>query len=238
MNTPRPGFWKNVVTVSLGTIGAQALPLLIAPLLTRLCTPEDMGAFSVWLGIITVAGVGATLRIENAMVLDHERQQQQICFSVIAYSSTVLALVMTLAAVAGRLFDVGLARHMSWLGLWTLGVGIWLTSYTRATVAYAASHNLFASAAKAKVWGAGTIAVSQLALLGLGMDGSALLAGQLIGLLAGQVAAWTMLRPPLDASRVLADLRASLGTTGQDIAPYGNGDAAARIVQRLAADLA
>jgi UDP-GlcNAc3NAcA epimerase len=51
-------------------------------------------------------------------------------------------------------------------------------------------------------------------------------------------AGWNRLSPPLDASVVLADLRASLGTTGQEIAPYGDGDAAARIVQRLAADLA
>lgn len=196
MSKPRPGFWRNVVTVSLGTMGAQTLPLLVAPLLTRLCTPEDMGAFSVWLGVITVAGVGATLRVENAMVLDRDEQQQRTCLSVIAYSSTVLALLVTLAAVLGRALDWSVARHMSWLGLWTVGIGTWLTSYTRTTLAYAASHNLFAKAAKAKVWGAGTIALSQLALLSAGMDGSALLAGQLIGLLAGLAAAWTLLAPP------------------------------------------
>lgn len=51
-------------------------------------------------------------------------------------------------------------------------------------------------------------------------------------------AGWNRLSPPLDAAAVLADLRASLGSAGKDIAPYGDGDAAARIVQRLAADLA
>lgn len=196
MTMPRPGFWRNVITVSLGTMGAQALPLLVSPFLTRLCTPADMGAFSVWLGVITVAGVAATLRVDNAMVLDHEEQQQRLCFGVIAYASTVLGLLITAAAVAGRLLDWSAARHMSWLGLLTVGLGTWLTSYTRTTLAYAASHNLFAKAAKAKVWGAGTIAVSQLALLGAGMDGSALLAGQLLGLTAGLAAAWILLSPP------------------------------------------
>lgn len=196
MKMPRPGFWRNVITVSLGTMGAQALPLLVSPMLTRLCSPAEMGAFSVWLGVITVAGVGATLRIDNAMVLDHEEHQQRICFGVIAYSSTVLALVLTLCAVIGRVLDLSVARHMSWLGLLTVGVGTWLTAYTRTTLAYAASHNLFAKAAKAKVWGAGTIALSQLALLWVGMGGSALLAGQLIGLGAGLAAAWILLAPP------------------------------------------
>lgn len=48
---------------------------------------------------------------------------------------------------------------------------------------------------------------------------------------------WNRLAPPLDAASVLAHLRAGLGTTGSDIAPYGSGDAARRIVERLAADL-
>lgn len=51
-------------------------------------------------------------------------------------------------------------------------------------------------------------------------------------------AGWNRLSPPHDAAAVLADLRASLGSKGLDIVPYGNGDAAVRIVQRLAADLA
>lgn len=50
-------------------------------------------------------------------------------------------------------------------------------------------------------------------------------------------AGWNRLAPPVDARSVLADLRASLGTSGRQIAPYGTGDAARRIVQRLAADL-
>ena len=51
-------------------------------------------------------------------------------------------------------------------------------------------------------------------------------------------AGWNRLSPPTDASRALADLRLGLGTTGRDISPYGTGDAALRIVRRLATDLA
>jgi O-antigen/teichoic acid export membrane protein len=192
----RPGFWKNVGTVSAGTMGAQALPILTAPLLTRMCTPDEMGAFSVWLGVIAVAGLGATLRVDNAMILDHETDQQRTCFGVVAYSATLLGLAITLCAVAARALDLAPVRDISWLGLLTVGIGTWLTAYTRTTLAYAASHNLFGKAAKAKVWGAGTIAVSQLALLGAGLRGEALLTGQLIGLGVGLLAAWVLLAPP------------------------------------------
>jgi UDP-GlcNAc3NAcA epimerase len=50
-------------------------------------------------------------------------------------------------------------------------------------------------------------------------------------------AGWNRLAPPLDAAAVLASLRASLGSIGQDIAPYGAGDAARRIVRQLSSDL-
>jgi UDP-GlcNAc3NAcA epimerase len=51
-------------------------------------------------------------------------------------------------------------------------------------------------------------------------------------------AGWNRLAPPVDAAAVLRSLRASLGTTGADISPYGSGDAAVRIVNRLSNELA
>jgi O-antigen/teichoic acid export membrane protein len=196
MSAPRPGFWKNVVTVLAGAMGAQAFPLMVAPLLTRMCTPAEMGAFSVWVGVVAVAAIGATLRIDNALFIDHEEHQQGICFGVVAYSASVVALALTLCAVAGRALDLGAVREMSWLGLLTLGLGTWFAAYTRTLLTYAASHNQFGKAAKARVWGAGTIAVSQVALLSAGLGGAGLLAGQLIGLGAGLLAAWMLLAPP------------------------------------------
>lgn len=196
MSHPRPDFWKNVATVVAGATSAQALPLLAAPLLTRLCTPAELGAFSVWLGVITVASIAATLRVDTAMILDHEAEQQRTCFSVVAYSASVLALAITLCAAAARALGLPAVRDMSWFALLTIGVGTWLTAYNQTTLAYAASHNLFGKAARAKVWGAGTIAASQLALLGAGLDGIALLAGQLIGLAVGLCAARRLLSPP------------------------------------------
>lgn len=50
-------------------------------------------------------------------------------------------------------------------------------------------------------------------------------------------AGWNRVAPPVDAESVRASLRASMGTTGKNISPYGEGDAARRIVERLAADL-
>ncbi|MBP8145408.1 MAG: UDP-N-acetylglucosamine 2-epimerase (non-hydrolyzing) [Inhella sp.] len=50
-------------------------------------------------------------------------------------------------------------------------------------------------------------------------------------------AGWNRLAPPHEASVVAAALHAAIGVQGRDAQPYGRGDAAQRIVQRLAADL-
>ena len=51
-------------------------------------------------------------------------------------------------------------------------------------------------------------------------------------------AGWNRLAPPVDANAVLHSLRAGLESTGDDIAPYGAGDAAVRIVECLSDELA
>jgi O-antigen/teichoic acid export membrane protein len=188
-----PVFWRHLLTVLSGSLAAQALPILAAPLITRLCRPEDLGAFSVWFGVIAIAAVAATLRMENAMIIDHRRPRQRICFGVVAWSATWLAVLLTLAAAGAK--ASGLAG-MSWLAVLTLGLGTWLTATMQTTLAYAASHNAFAPAAKARVWAAGGIALAQLALLAAGVGAGALLAGQLIGLTTGLVMARRLLSPP------------------------------------------
>jgi UDP-GlcNAc3NAcA epimerase len=51
-------------------------------------------------------------------------------------------------------------------------------------------------------------------------------------------AGWNNLVPPDDADRIMAAVEHALGSRGQEVSPYGNGDAAAKIATRLAAGLA
>jgi UDP-GlcNAc3NAcA epimerase len=48
---------------------------------------------------------------------------------------------------------------------------------------------------------------------------------------------WNRLAPPTDVDRVLEALRSSIGSLGQEMAPYGAGDAAQQIVKCLSDDL-
>ncbi|UUZ49372.1 oligosaccharide flippase family protein [Massilia sp. B-10] len=59
-----------------------------------------MGAFMVWFGIVAVAAIGATLRLEAAMILDHDSEHQATCFRVVAWSATLTALLVTAESAA------------------------------------------------------------------------------------------------------------------------------------------
>ena len=50
-------------------------------------------------------------------------------------------------------------------------------------------------------------------------------------------AGWNSLAPPDDTDGVMAVIERALGTQGQEVSPYGEGDAASKIAARLAADL-
>nr|WP_314547303.1 oligosaccharide flippase family protein [uncultured Massilia sp.] len=192
----QPGYWKHVGTVLGGALGAQAMPLLAAPLITRMCTPSELGAFAVWLGVVAVSAIAATLRLETAMILDHEAEQQRVCFTVVLHSATATAVLVSLCALAAHAAGLPALHDQSWGALAIVGAGTWLTAYTQTTLAYATSHKAFGKAARAKIIGAATIALTQLLLLSLGAGEAGLLAGQLIGLAAGLVAATILLRPP------------------------------------------
>lgn len=191
-----PVFWRHATTVLTGTVAAQALPLLVAPLITRLCTPADLGAFTVWLGVTSIASTVATLRLETAMILDHDRCEQRACFEVVAYCSTWFAILLTFAAAFAHVGGLTQAQKMPWFGLITIGIGTWLVANNQALLAYATSYNAFGKAALAKVCSAGMIAMSQLALLVLGAGRGGLIAGQIIGLTVGLFAAIFLLSPP------------------------------------------
>jgi O-antigen/teichoic acid export membrane protein len=130
------------------------------------------------------------------MILDHEPEQQRTCFRVVFYTASMTALLVTAGAIAGRLAGVHALLKLSWPELCTVGIGTWLTAAMQTTLAYATSHGAFGKAARAKIWGAGTIALAQLVLLYIGAGGQGLLAGQLVGLLAGLLSARLQLQPP------------------------------------------
>ena len=71
-----------------GTAIAQAIPILISPILSRLYTPDDFGVLALFMSIAVVIGVIATGRYELAIMLPEKKRD--------AYNILALALFLTL----------------------------------------------------------------------------------------------------------------------------------------------
>lgn len=69
---PKSEFSKNVLTLMTGTTIAQAIPIAISPILTRIYTPEDFGVFALYMSIAAIISVIATGRYEMAIMLPKE----------------------------------------------------------------------------------------------------------------------------------------------------------------------
>jgi O-antigen/teichoic acid export membrane protein len=70
--TATPSFTRNVLTLLGGTAIAQAVPLLAAPLLTRLYTPEQFGALAILLAVANPLSLLVCGRYELTVVLPRD----------------------------------------------------------------------------------------------------------------------------------------------------------------------
>lgn len=66
---PKSEFSRNVLTLMIGTTIAQAIPLAISPILTRIYTPEDFGVFALFVSIVGIMVVVSTGKYEMSLIL-------------------------------------------------------------------------------------------------------------------------------------------------------------------------
>lgn len=67
-------FFRNLLTLMTGTAIAQAIPVLISPILSRLYTPEEFGVLALFMSAASVLGVISTARYELAIMLPDSRR--------------------------------------------------------------------------------------------------------------------------------------------------------------------
>lgn len=114
-----------------GTAIAQAIPIAISPILTRLYSPEEFGRFALYMAVVMIASVLVTGRYELAILLPrHDRDALHIAALAMALSvaiSVVLLLVVLFFAypIAALLGDAALAPWLYWVPASTLLLGLY-----------------------------------------------------------------------------------------------------------------
>jgi len=107
----RSEYGRSILTLVTGTTIAQAIPIAISPILTRLYTPDDFGFFALYFSTSTVLGVIATAKYEMAITLPEDESKSR---SLVQLSITIAVVLSILLAVIVALFHNAIA---AWLGI-------------------------------------------------------------------------------------------------------------------------
>ena len=89
---PKSEFSRNVLTLMTGTTIAQAIPIAISPILTRIYTPEDFGVFALFVAVGSIVGSLANGRYELAIMLPRKDEDA----INIAALGLIISICMTL----------------------------------------------------------------------------------------------------------------------------------------------
>lgn len=130
---PKSNYARNVVTLITGTGLAQAIPIAISPILTRLYTPEDFGVFGLYLAIATILVVTVTGRYELAILLP---KSDRDAINILALSILLSLIVSLVLLVFIFIFDTEISTLLNtpeisfwlyWIPLSTALMGVYQT---------------------------------------------------------------------------------------------------------------
>ena len=127
---PPGSFIRNVVTLMTGTTFAQALMILVAPILTRLYNPDDFGVYALYTSILGILAVVACWRYELAIVLpekDEDAANLLVLSICICFGMALLTLVLVVLfrnPVANLLGAPGLAPWLWFMPLSLIAAGL------------------------------------------------------------------------------------------------------------------
>ncbi|MCX7760504.1 MAG: oligosaccharide flippase family protein [Hydrogenothermaceae bacterium] len=91
----RSEFNRNILILTSGTAIAQAIPILITPILTRLYTPADFGALAVFVSIVSIVSVISCGRYELAIMLP-EKDEDAINVAAVAFIFNLFVSILFL----------------------------------------------------------------------------------------------------------------------------------------------
>lgn len=178
----RKSFFKNIAMLMTGTTIAQAIPVLVSPLLTRIYSPEDFGAFALYLAIASIVAVVVTGRYEMAILLPKKESD--------AYHLVVLSVL--LAAVASLclffaivLFKPDIEASLGWSGnnywIYWLPLSVFFTAAYQSLNYMCNREGRYKQMALSRIFQSLSMTSVHLVVGYLKVGGAGLIAGQIIG---------------------------------------------------------
>lgn len=192
-----------------GTSLAQAIPIAISPILTRLYSPEEFGRLALYMAVAMIASVLVTGRYELAILLPRQDKD--------ALHITVLAIVLSIVISAALLVVILIFAHPIAILLGDAALTPWLYAVPVSTLLLGVYQSLnywsnrkahYKRMAISRTVQSGSVAMTQLGSGYTGCGAVGLVAGQVTGqVLATSVLARLIWREDHALIRILRPLR-------------------------------
>ena len=178
---PKSEFGRNVLTLMTGTTIAQAIPIAITPILTRLYTPEEFGVLALFVSITILLGTVISGRYDLAIMMP-ERDEEAIGIAALGLIiATIISILLIFPVVIYNNGISSLLKNKE-IGYWLYFVPlvVWMIGLFNILSYLNTRKKLYSDIAKAQIYKA--VAMSSLQLtIGFVKSGA-------VGLISGQIA--------------------------------------------------
>jgi O-antigen/teichoic acid export membrane protein len=179
---PSGSFGRNVLILMTGTTIAQAIPIAISPILTRIYTPEDFGIFALYMSIASIVAVIATGRYELAIMLP---KKDNDAINIVALSIIITFFVSFISFLIVFVFN---SQITNWLGnkeisnwLYFIPITVLLTGIYQSFNYWSNRQKQYKRLAISRVIQTGTTASSNIGMGFSGFGASGLIVGGVLG---------------------------------------------------------
>lgn len=183
---PKGSFVRSVLMLMTGTSIAQAIPVAISPILTRIYSPADFGLFAIYAALASVLGIIATGRYEVAIMLPREDEDAEYILILSLLISVSLACVLLIiATIFGTKISelLGNPKIRNWLYL--LPVSILLTGTYQSLSYWANRRRRYSHLAKSRIIQGSVNGATQVGVGNFIKMGGGMIVGSVVGSLAG-----------------------------------------------------
>ena len=159
----RSEYVRNTLTLASGTTIAQAIPIAITPVLSRVYSPAEFGLFAIYMALISIGTMVATGRYEVAVLIarkDSEALQLAIVSGLIAGAISFMALVVFLFLGPQLAALIGQPALDVWL--YVVPFSIFLLSTYKALVHWLNRKKSYPLMSQSRIIQSGSISVVQL----------------------------------------------------------------------------
>ena len=183
---PEGSYKADFLTMAVGRIVGQAVPILLTPFLTRLYTPEEFGIFAIFVAITAVLSLLANGRYNLAIMLPKKNENVLNLFALsilinFIFCSLLLLFILIFQTNLLNIFNLHHAPEV----LYLLPLGTFVIGTFEPLHYVAVRNRLFKVLAGNMIFQFTLIAILKIIFAFLAIGGLGLILGHLVGYLAG-----------------------------------------------------